>query len=176
MAEVRVVTLGLAKVEYGDVAATGAMQSTLTQLGYTYKDSFQQSTEEPSIDDYMVEEVDAPLEQEGELGKIVFEWDILNPNVTEMAATGGGTATAADNKWQSPKVWASKEKALKFTPKKGFAISVPRASLIAYPKEGFKKGSPMLWHIKATVLQIEVTSGNGAAESPIVLEKISSGS
>ena len=167
----RTVSLGLAKVEYGEVAETGAMQSTLTQMGYTYKDSFTMTPNEPDVTDYKVEEIDPPLEQEGELGATLFEWDILNPDVSEMAATGGGTADAATNKWNSPKVWTPVEKALKFTPKKGFIVSVPRASIVAYPKDGFKKGSPMLWHMKATVLQIEVKSGSGTAESPMILEK-----
>lgn len=172
MAEVRVISMGLAKVEYGDVAATGAMQSTLTQLGYTYKDSFEMQTDEPDITDLLVEEVDVPMDQVGELGKTVFEWDILNPNVTEMAALGGGTATAADNKLETADAWTSIEKAFKFTPKKGFAISVPRASVVAYPKNGFKKGQPMLWHVKATVLQIEVTLGSGTPAKPMILQKI----
>lgn len=172
MAEVRTVSLGLAKVEFGEVDPTGGMQSTLTQMGYTYKDSFTQNVADPDITEYKVEEVDTPLEVEGELGEVSFEWEILNPNVTEMAATAGGTATAADNKWQSPKAWSAVEKAFKFTPKKGYAISVPRASVIAYTVGGFKKGDPMRWHIKATVLQIDVTSGSGTAESPMVLEKV----
>lgn len=171
MAAERTISLGLAKVEYGAVDATGAMQSTLTQMGYTYKDSFTMTPAEPDITEYKVEEVDSPVELEGELGVTVFEWDILDPDVSEMQATAGGVATVETNKWQSPKVWASVEKAFKFTPKKGFIISVPRASVIAYPKDGFKKGSPMLWHMKATVLQIEVKSGSGTAESPMVLEK-----
>lgn len=167
----RTISLGLAKVEYGDVAETGAMQSTLNQMGYTYKDSFTMTPAEPDVNEYKVEEIDPPLELEGELGTTVFDWDILNPDVSEMAATAGGTADVANNKWQSPKAWTPIEKALKFTPKKGFIISVPRASIVAYPREGFKKGSPMLWHMKATVLQIEVKSGSGTAESPMVLEK-----
>jgi len=172
MEEVRVISMGLAKVEYGDVAATGAMQSTLTQLGYTYKDSFEMQTDEPSVEEFYVEEVDAPLDMSGELGKTIFEWDILNPKVSEMAALGGGTATASDNKLETADAWTSIEKAFKFTPKKGFIVSVPRASVIAYPKNGFKKGQPMLWHVKATVLQIEVTSGSGTPAKPMILQKL----
>lgn len=152
MADARTISLGLAKVEYGEVAQSG-MQDTLTQMGYTYKDSFTQTTDEPDITEYKVEEIDVPMETEGELGTIVYEWDILNPNVSEMAATGGGTARAADDEWDSPDGWTAIEKAFVFTPKKGFIHKVARASVVAYPQGGFKKGEPQLWHMKATVLK-----------------------
>ena len=164
MADTRTISLGLAKVEMGEVAESG-MQETLTQMGYTYKDSFTQTTDEPDITEYKVEEIDVPMETEGELGSIVYEWDILNPNVSEMAATAGGTAVAADDQWSSPDGWTAIEKAFRFTPKKGFIHSIPRASVIAYPTGGFKKGEPGLWHMKATVLK-----NTGAA--PRILKRI----
>lgn len=166
MANTRTISLGLAKVEYGDVDQNGGMQTSLTQMGYTYKDSFTQTTDEPEIDEYEVEEVDTPMEVEGKLGSIVYEWDILDPNVAEMEATGGGTADQANDEWASPDGWQPIEKAFVFTPKKGFQHKVPRANVIAYPREGFKKGSPQLWHMKATVLK----NGNAA---PRTLKRIS---
>lgn len=160
----RTISLGLAKVEIGEVAESG-MQTTLTQMGYTYKDSFTQTTNEPDVTDYEVEEVDIPIEQEGQLGSIVYEWDILDPDVSEMAATGGGTADSTNDQWESPDGWTPIEKAFVFTPKKGFVHKVPRASVIAYPSGGFKKGSPQLWHMKATVLK-------NAGAAPRILKRI----
>ena len=165
MANTRTISLGLAKVEYGDVDPNGGMQTELTQMGYTYKDSFTQNTEEPDVTNYEVEEIDTPMEVEGTLGAITYEWDILDPNVAEMAATGGGTADTSNDEWSSPDGWQPIEKAFVFTPKKGFQHKIPRANLIAYPQGGFKKGEPQLWHMKATVLK----NGNAA---PRILKRI----
>lgn len=152
MAEKRTISLGLAKVEYGEVAASG-MQTELTQLGYTYEDSFEQTTEDVELTELKVEEVDYAVEVDGKLGKITYEWDMLDPKVSEMAATGGGTADTENNEWASPDAWEPNEKAFVFTPKKGFIHKIPRANLTAYPKGGFKKGNPQLWHMKATVMK-----------------------
>lgn len=164
MAEKRTISLGLAKVEFGEVAESG-MQTTLTQMGYTLEDSFEQTTEEADITDLNVEEIDFPLDTEGKLGKITYEWDIADPKVSEMAATGGGTADTDNNEWNSPDAWESIEKAFVFTPKKGFVHKIPRASVTAYPKGGFKKGEPQVWHMKATVLK-------NAGAAPRILKKL----
>lgn len=153
MADKRTISLGLAKVEYGEVDSEGGMQTTLTQMGYTLEDSFEQTTDEPDLTELNVEEVDVPIDVEGKLGDIVYEWDIADPKVSEMAATGGGTADTTNDEWAAPDAWTPIEKAFVFTPKKGFIHKVPRASLIAYPKGGFKKGSPQVWHMKAKVLK-----------------------
>lgn len=152
-ANTRTISLGLAKVEYGEVDAGGGMQTTLTEMGYTLEDSFELTTDDPDVTEVNVEEIDAPIDLSGKFGKIVYEWDIANPNVSEMAATGGGTADTSNNEWAAPDAWSPIEKAFVFTPKKGFQHKVPRASLIAYPKGGFKKGDPQVWHMKATVLK-----------------------
>jgi len=149
----RTISLGLAKVEYGEVDAGGGMQTTLTQMGYTLLDSFELTTDEPDVTELNVEEIDSPIDLSGKFGKIVYEWDIANPNVSEMAATGGGTADTTNNEWAAPDAWSPIEKAFVFTPKKGFIHKIPRGSLIAYPKGGFKQSDPQVWHMKVTVLK-----------------------
>ena len=170
MAEVRVITMGLTKIEMGAVDSTGAMQSTLTQIGYTYKDSCEMSAENPEISELFVEEVDLPMDTQGELGALTLSWDILNPNVSEIAAMMGGTATAADNEWSAPTAWSSIEKAFKLTPKKGFALSIPRGQVNAQLTGGWRKGEPMLLHMEVRVLV--PTNGSGVAQPPYLLEKI----
>lgn len=170
MAEVRVITMGLAKIEMGTVDSTGAMQSTLTQIGYTYKDSCTMSADNPDISELFVEEVDLPMDTQGELGAMTISWDILNPNVTEIAAMMGGTATAADNKYEGATSWSAIEKAIKLTPKKGFALSIPRGQINAQLTGGWRKGEPMLLHMEVRVLV--PTNGSGVAQPPFILEKI----
>ena len=172
MADTRTITMGLTKIEMGAVdTTTGEPQSTLTQIGYTYKDSCSMSAENPEITELFVEEVDLPMDTQGELGKLTLSWDILNPNVSEFAAMMGGTADTSNDKWSAPTSWSAIEKAFCLTPKKGFKLEIPRANVTAQITGGWRKGEPMLLHMEITVL-VPTTSG-GVAKPPYVLTKLS---
>lgn len=61
MAVSQVYTLGLSKIEIGDIAEGGGMGTTLEQLGYTLQDSCSMTQENPQTTEFLAEEVDDPV-------------------------------------------------------------------------------------------------------------------
>lgn len=146
------ITLGVSKIEYGEVLiGSGAMQTKLMQTSNTYRDSVTFAPEDGDTNSFFIEENDFPLETITSAGQWVVEWDILTPTTTEMAAFMGGTEDLTGNApaWKAPTESANIEKAIKITPKKGYILAFPKAQIQAKMTGGYKKGEPVLLHVRA---------------------------
>lgn len=170
------ITLGVDKIEYGDVLATGAMQTTLTQTSNTYRDSVNFSPDDGDVNSFFIEENDFPVESITSNGQWQVEWDILTPTTTEMAAFMGGTedlSTTQPN-WKAPTESVNIEKAIKITPKKGYILCFPKAQIQAKMTGGYKKGEPTLLHIRATA-ETPFNASNQAQPPVIMIDKEAQG-
>lgn len=155
---VKVFTLGLSKIEMGDIANDGGMGSSLSQLGYTNQDSAQLTMEVPQATEFFAEEVDDPVLVSKKAGAITIAFDLMNPAPETLALVLGGTAGKSDqqltdnDQWEAPSSVGDIEQSLKVTPKQGYVFEIPRASISANLTGNFASGSLMLLHIEAKVL------------------------
>ena len=154
----KVFTLGLSKIEVGDIAQDGGMGQTLASLGYTYQDTAQLVTNDPTTTDFYAEEVDDPVVSIARAGLININWSLMNPSPDDMVTLFGGTAsksvqTLTDNDvWEAPDTLPTIEKSVKVTPLQGLAFSVPRMRLQAKLNGNFSKSAMLLVEITGTVL------------------------
>ena len=152
----KVYTIGLAKIEVGDMAADGGMGTTLSSLGYTYQDTCQMTQEDPETTDHYAEEVDDPVVSISRAGKTLFNFSIMNPDVEVMETLLGGTGTpgvapAADT-WEAPAKIPSVEKSVTITPEQGLKFDIPRLRMTTKINAQFSKSGIMLLEIAGTVM------------------------
>lgn len=151
MSETRVI--GLAKVEIGDVGATGAMGTTLAQLGVTLSDSAELSQADPTETDINSEENDDPEEILYEKGKTTFKFSIIDYTPATLAKVlGGEVTTVAPIVWKAPATVVVLEKSIKITSKSGVVFSIVRAKVAAKLTAKFSKKGVAQVDITATVM------------------------
>lgn len=153
MANTKTFTLGLSKIEIGDIATDGGMGSTLAEMGYTREGSCSLTQEDPEITDYFAEEVDTPVITIAKEGKFTFAWSIMNPSVSVLADLMGGTATAETDTWEAPSGAVTIEKSVKITPKQGFIFDIPRMSIVAKWNAPLSKTDIVAIECTGTVLE-----------------------
>lgn len=152
----KVYTIGLAKVEVGDMAADGGMGTTLASLGYTYQDTCRMTQEDPETTDHYAEEVDDPVVSISRGGKTLFNFSIMNPDVTVMEELLGGTGTpgvdpAADT-WEAPAKIPVVEKSVSITPEQGLKFDIPRLRMTTKINAEFSKSGILLLEVTGTVM------------------------
>jgi hypothetical protein len=157
-----VYTLGLAKIEIGDVADDGGMGDTLSQLGYTNQDSCNFTQEDPETTDLYAEEVDDPVVSISRAGKTTFNFSVMNPDVDVLAELLGGTVTGsgASAKWNAPDTIPDIEKSVRITPLQGLVFEIPRMKITAKINGQFSKTNVFVIDVTGTVLQPEKTSAS----------------
>ncbi len=150
----KLITLGLTKIEIGDILPDGSMGTTLTQIGYTDKDSCVFSSEDPEETEFEVEETDDPIEISVKGGKKTLRFTIADPDETAMALLMGGTATMTlgSEKYEAPATFPTIEKSIKVTPLKGLIISIPRAKISTKMAGKFAKSELFKLEVTATVM------------------------
>lgn len=152
----KVYTIGLAKVEVGDMAADGDMGTSLASLGYTYQDTCRMTQEDPETTDHYAEEVDDPVVSISRGGKTLFNFSIMNPDVTVMEELLGGTGTpgtgeAADT-WEAPAKIPVVEKSVAITPEQGLKFEIPRLRMTTKINAEFSKKGILLLDVAGTVM------------------------
>lgn len=157
----KVYTIGLAKIETGNIAADGGMGTSLEQLGYTYQDTCTMTQDDPETNDFYAEEVDDPVKSFSKAGKIVLSYQLMNPSPEAMVTLMGGTASKsnpslADNDtWNAPDAQPQIEKSVRITPAIGYIIEIPRAKITAKIDAQFQKSGMFVIQVTATVLTPE---------------------
>ncbi|MDR1456379.1 MAG: hypothetical protein LBJ01_12060 [Tannerella sp.] len=146
-----VVTLGLAKIEVGELESDGGMGTSLAPLGYTYKETAQMAQEDGTTTDHEVEELDTPLESSTQPGKLSFNFSIADPDLDTLAKIFGGTVTGT--KWNMPDASPELELSVRITPRKGLMFEIPRAKVVAKFNGSFSKTTLFLVEVSCTVLQ-----------------------
>lgn len=157
----KVYTLGLASIEVGDIAADGGMGEVLASLGYTYQDTAQMVTNDPTTTDFYAEEVDDPVLSISRAGTIQFKWSLMNPSVETLQTLMGGTTKKTGegqeehDTWEAPDVLPTIEKSVKITPLQGLKFVVPRLRIVAKLNGNFSKTGMMLVEVTGTVMKPE---------------------
>lgn len=166
MAGKKVYTLGLTKVEMAEYPTTGAnaggmaSDNDLEQLGYTYKDTMQLTTEDPETTEHYVEEVDDPVVAIETAGKQEIEFSIPNPSPETCVLLMGGTASASvsggdNDEWEEPDVMPHKEMSVRLTPKQGYIIEYPRMHIVAKLEGSLNKSDLLMLKVKGTMMKPE---------------------
>ena len=89
-------TLGLSQIKTGDIAADGGMGQSLAVDGYTYQDTAQMVTNDPTVTDFFAEEVDDPVVSIERAGTVQFNWSLMDPTPDTLVKYCGGTASKSD--------------------------------------------------------------------------------
>ena len=147
----KVYTIGLKKIESGDIAQDGGMGSTLTEHGYTYQDSATLSAEDPTQTEFYAEEVDDPVVVLTRAGKITIKWSVMNPSTNDLVYFMGGTI-GSDGEYNAPNTQARIEKSLKISASQGYTLSFPRVDIVGKPNYTLSKSGIFLIDVTATVL------------------------
>lgn len=151
-------TLGLSKIETGDVAADGGMGATLAQDGYTYQDTCQMVTNDPTTTDFFAEEVDDPVVSIERAGTIQFNWSLMDPKPDTLVKYCGGTASKSaegldeNDVWEPPTTAPVIEKSVRITPQQGLKFEIPRLRIRAKLNGNFSKTAMLLLEVQGTVL------------------------
>lgn len=145
------VTLGLSKIEVGDIGADGAMGDTLAPLGYTYQDTCKMTQEDPETTEHYAEEVDDPIVSISRGGKTNFAFSIMDADVNVLKTLFGGTVTG--DSWSAPAKLPAIEKSVRITPEQGLKFDIPRMKLASKINGEFSKKGLFLIDVAGTVLQ-----------------------
>ncbi|MDR2009956.1 MAG: hypothetical protein LBQ22_05695 [Bacteroidales bacterium] len=164
-----VYTLGLSKIEVGDIASDGDMGTTLATLGYTYQDTCTMTQDDPETTEHYAEEVDDPVVVLSRAGKTNFNFSVMDADLTTLAALLGGTVTGTGDtaKWNAPDKLPVIEKSVRITPEQGLMFEVPRMKLTSKINATFSKSGIMLIDVVGTVLQPTKTGIGKMAASKI---------
>ena len=151
-------TLGLSQIKTGDVAADGGMGQSLAVDGYTYQDTAQMVTNDPTVTDFFAEEVDDPVVSIERAGTVQFNWSLMDPTPDTLVKYCGGTASKSDqtltenDTWTPPTSAPVIEKSVEITPQQGLKFQVPRMRIRAKLNGNFSKSALLLLEVQGTVL------------------------
>jgi hypothetical protein len=150
----KLITLGLTKIEIGDILPDGSMGTTLSQIGYTDKDSCVFSSEDPQETEIEVEEVDDAIDIITKGGKKTLKFTLADPDETALALLmgGEGVATPGAESYTAPATFPIIEQSIKVTPNKGLILSIPRARIVAKWSGNFSKTANLKVEVVATVM------------------------
>lgn len=128
---------GLVKIEYGAIAGDGGVATTWTQISDTVPGTAKITTGEPTVENILIEETDAPIEIITKLGvqNVLFSTRDLSAD-TLVAMMGGAKVAAVvgppavGETWQAPSTAPVVELSFRVTDKKGNKWITPRVSVV----------------------------------------------
>lgn len=126
--------LGLKSVKFGTPTGTAAMPAALDMddFAQTVRGSMTLSETEPTIQDFNVEEQDAPVEQAiTESSKLELMWRAydLSPAILELVKGGDGTTLATT--WKAAPKTTMIKLAIEVGTDNGTKVQIPNANIIA---------------------------------------------
>ena len=147
------VTLGLSEIlgKAGEPAAGDFAETGYAAFGLTYEDTCTMSQEDPETNEFYAEEEDDPVEISEKQGKILFNFSIMNPELTTLTRLFGGTV--ANNIYAYPDAVSSIEESVIIKPRKGLKFQVPRMKLVSKINGEFSKKGLLLIEVQGTVLK-----------------------
>lgn len=172
---VNTITIGLAKIELGDVAADGGMGTTLAEWGYTEQDSCTFTIEEPAVTDFIPEEIDDPIHSQEIPGAKTLAFTIMDPGTDTLEKIFGGTVNTTGTPpnttetFEAPSSSVSVEKSIKVTSKEGLSLEITRARVTASMDSPFSKNGLFTVRVSARVL-----APTKSGESPWRMIKVNS--
>lgn len=163
-------TLGLSKIQTG---AVGCEDSALASDGYTYQDTAQMVTNDPTVTDFFAEEVDDPVVSIERAGTIQFNWSIMDPTPDILVKYIGGKASKSsdtlpeNDQWEPPTTAQVIEKRVVLTPQQGLKFDIARLRIRAKLNGNFSKSALLLLEVQGTV-QIPETDGTPKLKASII--------
>lgn len=153
-------TLGLEKIEIGDIEPNGAMSTLLAVLGKTYRDTAEITQGDPEVIEHFSEENDEAEEVDEIKGATSITWSIMDCDPDTLVQVLGGSVSGlgADRKWEAPASSVLIEKSIKITPRKGLAISFPRVKISAKVNYRLARNGIFLVEITGRVLQPKLST------------------
>jgi hypothetical protein len=150
-----VYTLGLAKIEIGDIANDGGMGTTLAILGQTLQGTCNITQDDPEVSEFFAEELDDAVVSIGKRGKTTIAFSIMNPDTAVLLKTLGGTVTGSGDaaKWSAPASLPVIEKSVKITPQQGLVWEFPRVKIVAKINGAFSRENVFVIEVTGTALQ-----------------------
>lgn len=146
-----VFTIGLEKIEFGDIEEDGGLATSFAALGKTQRDSLTVSTEDPEITEFLSEESDTPEDTNETPGATTIDFILMDPDATVFEKLFGGTADG--EAWSAPSQATKLEQSIKITPRKGLVYTFPRASVVTKLNASFGRTEVSGLQVTATVLQ-----------------------
>lgn len=149
------INIGVGEIAIGAIAADGGMGTTLAPLGYTEEGSAAINMDDPTETEFNVEELDTPIHIESKAGKIALAFKIANPDEDTLVSVFGGTktGTGATAVYSWPLTPVSIERSIKFTPKQGIGLNIPRAKITAKFSSEIGRAALLGVEVTGTVLQ-----------------------
>jgi hypothetical protein len=127
-------SIGLDKIEMGDIAGDGGMSTGLAELGATVQDTMTLTNEDDQTQDFFEEESDDPVYSiVTQRGALRLNWSTYNIDVQNLQKLFGGTisgnGTSTPYTWTAPNNIPEKEQSLRITTKSGPVIEITRATM-----------------------------------------------
>lgn len=155
--------IGLEYIKLGDIEASGAMSTKLSQLGYTYQDTANLSQDDPQTTEFNVEELDDPIEEISTPGAKNITFGIIDMTPANMLKVMGGTVTgtAPNEEWHAPTTAPDIEQSVELKDKKsGKVMQFPRCKITA--KFDWKLAKTGISVIQITAKVLRPTDGTTA--------------
>jgi len=148
-------TLGLAKIEIGDIGADGGMGQSLSVIGQTLEGTCNVKQDDPETNDFYAEELDDPVVSISKRGKTTLAYSVMNPDLTTLQKLFGGTVsgTGATAKWNAPAQLPVIEKSVRVTPQMGLIWEFPRMKINAKINGQFSRKNIFVIEVTGTALQ-----------------------
>ncbi len=145
------ITLGLSKIlgKTGEPTKCDFQENGYTAYGLTYQDTAKMTMEDGEETEFYSEENDDPEEIITKAGKTIFNFSVMNPDLTTLKRLFGGEITA--DIYAYPDATADIEESLIIIPRKGLKFQVPRAKIKAKFNGEFSKKGLLLLEVTATV-------------------------
>jgi len=155
-----VYTLGLSKIETGDIATDGGMGQSLDVVGKTLQGTCNVTQEDPESNDFYAEELDDPVVSISKRGKTNLAFSVMNPDLEVLQKLFGGTitGTGATAKWNAPAQLPVIEKSVRITPQMGLIWEFPRMKINAKINGQFSRENIFVIEVSGTALQPSKTS------------------
>ena len=150
-----VYTLGIAKIEMGDIAADGGMGTALESVGQTHKGTCNITQEDPETNEFFAEELDDPVVSISRRGKTTLVFSVMNPDPNTMRTFFGGTVVGSGDtaKWNAPLQLPEVEKSVRVTPQRGLIFDFPRMKINAKINGAFSRENIFVIEVSGTALQ-----------------------
>ena len=150
-----VYTLGLAKIEMGDMEVDGGMGQSLDVVGQTLQGTCNVTQEDPETNDFYAEELDDPVVSISKRGKTSLAFSVMNPDLEVLQKLFGGTITGTGptEKWNAPAQLPVIEKSVRITPQMGLIWEFPRMKINAKINGQFSRENIFVIEVSGTALQ-----------------------
>jgi len=158
---------GLKSVKFGTPTGTAAMPAALDmeEFAQTVRGSMTLSETEPTVQDFNVEEQDAPVEQAiTESSKLELTWRAydLSPAIIEIVKGGDGSTLATT--WTAPAKTTMIKLAIEIETDGGSTIAIPNANIVARLDGVIGREDMLQLEVKGTALD----PGDGGSPFSVV--------